>query len=162
MYCPYYNTFNRFTASIIPEINHLTLMNPWISRLQGFLTVVWNRNRDYSLGLSSSLVVFLWKPLHFVNGCFLLDMDIPWNYIRSSLWIGYHNVSSEGWRRVGMRRSHISECYDHSLMVCDTIIVRWIGTVSEECLYSENACSSFQRNTGNEQMDLMVLNFRNL
>jgi hypothetical protein len=42
-------------------------------------------------------------------------------------------------------------------MVCDTIIFRWIGTVSEKCLYSENACSSFQQNTGNEQMDLMVL-----
>ena len=31
-----------------------------------------------------------------------------------------------------MRGFHISKCYDHSLMVCDTIIVRWIGTVSEE------------------------------
>ena len=31
-----------------------------------------------------------------------------------------------------MRGSHISKCYDHSLMVCDTIIVRWIGTVLEE------------------------------
>jgi hypothetical protein len=31
-----------------------------------------------------------------------------------------------------MRGCHISKCYDHSLMVCDAIIVRWIGTVSEE------------------------------
>jgi len=31
-----------------------------------------------------------------------------------------------------MKGSDISKCcYDHSLMVCDTILVRWIGTVSK-------------------------------
>ena len=29
MYCQYFNTFNRFSASVITEINYITLMNPW-------------------------------------------------------------------------------------------------------------------------------------
>jgi len=45
-----------------------------------------------------------------------------------------------------MSGCHISECYyDYSLMVCDTVIVRWIGTVSEEpttCTLKMHAAAS--------------------
>jgi hypothetical protein len=72
-------------------------------------------------------------------------------------------MSSSECNKVGMRGSHSSECYDS---------VIWVATLHSQvdrycfrriyCLYAENACSSFHGNTGNEQPDFTVLNFRKL
>jgi hypothetical protein len=58
------------STDLLPvSFQKLIISHWWIHEFltSRFLTVVWTGNRDYSLGLSS-LLVFLWKPLRFVNG----------------------------------------------------------------------------------------------